>query len=122
MLKHATIQKAVLEDMSQLLYLATGHDCVPMEGGSKDCEFYMHCTVSYYDCEDQLGHELVYNYVDLGHGLCRITDSDIVRDERFDHLFDLTRKRLHEALMSLKDEGMEKETLRRIGAKFGMLV
>ena len=109
---------ARLENVEQLVLTLTGHEVIPMEGGSHDD----HCSVAYYDCEDMLGYTMVYDVEPAGNGLVKVTGFDIIRDDRFDHEFDLNRKRLREVLEGMQDKGVNRDVLLEIGAKFGVLI
>lgn len=110
------------EEMRRLVWIATGHECIPCEGstGQSATDLWQEGEVSYYDCDDRLGYQLAYNYEDLGHGMCRVFDIQVLTDERWDHEFDLTHGTLRDALAVLEAQGYDRETLLRVGGKFGI--
>lgn len=104
----------------QLLGVITGHECIPCEGGNDTRGIY----ISYYDCHNGLGYMLTYDYQVLGFGMGKLLDPDLVRDERFDGMFDVTRGRLEDVLKEYdklyEDWNGMHELLVRIGGKFGI--
>ena len=106
----------------QLLGVITGHECIPCEGGNDE----RGVSVSYYDCHDGLGYTLIYDYEMLGFGMSKLVDPEVIRDERFDNMFDVSRERLKNVLKDFDKqydgwEGMH-ELLVRIGGKFGIMI
>lgn len=110
------------EQTKQLLGVITEHKCIPCEGGNDINGVY----ISYYDCHDGLGYTLTYDYQVLGFGMGKLLDPDLVRDKRFDGMFDVNRGRLEDVLKEYDKQyedwnGMH-ELLVRIGGKFGIMI
>ena len=110
------------EDMRRLLRLVTGHECIPCEGstGQSANDPWQEGDVAYYDCEDRRGHTLSYCFEDMGDGLCKVFDVQVLADERWDGEFDLTHDRLRRTLADIASDGFDHETLLRVGGKFGI--
>ena len=106
----------------QLLGVITGHECIPCEGGSDK----RGRTISYYDCYNGFGYTLTYDYAELGVGMSKLIDPEVIRDERFDGMFDVSRERLENVLKDFDEQykdwdGMH-ELFIRLGGKFGIMI
>ena len=113
-------------NIEQLVGILTGHKCVPCEGSTGHSleGDYEEGDVSYYNCDDGLGYTLSYNFKDAGFDMSRLISYKVIPDDRFNGMFDVTRKRLENVLKEYdklyEDWDGTHELLLRIGGKFGI--
>ena len=109
-----------------LLRLVTGHECVPMQGGTGEDDETGCGDLEYYDCEDGLGYRLAYRFEPVDHGwqVCVMTEYRVERAELWDHQFDLSRDTLAAELRRLEGycdvHGYDRRTLQAIADKFAI--